>query len=63
MPRPNKIAVFLVIPIAALIWLAGWVMVYFGSKQETIKPRIFKQSDITIGVLPLEQEYLPEIHS
>ena len=61
MPRRNKAAVFLVMPLAALIWLAGWIMVYFGAKQETFKPTVLKQPELTFGVLPLEQEHLPEI--
>jgi hypothetical protein len=63
MPRRNKAVVLLFMPIAVLIWFVGWVMVYFGSKQKTYKPRVQKQPELTFGVLTLEQEPLPEIRS
>ena len=63
MPRRNKAVVLLFMPIAVLIWFIGWVMVYFGSKQEASKPRVLKQPELTFGMLPLEQEHLLEIRS
>jgi hypothetical protein len=63
MPRRNKAAVLLFMPIAVVIWFIGWIMVYFGSKQKTLKPRVQKQPKLTFGMLPLEQEHLPEIQS
>jgi hypothetical protein len=61
MPRRNKAIKLLVMPLAVIIWSIGWVMVYFGSKQKTSKPKVFKEPEFTFGVLPLEPERLPEI--
>jgi hypothetical protein len=61
MPRRNKVAVILIMPIAIFIWLIGWIMAYFGSKQGTFESRVLKQADLTFAVLPLEQVILPEM--
>jgi len=63
MPRRNKVAVFLMMPSAISIWLIGWTMAYFGSRQETFDSRTSEHTELTFAVLPLEQELLPEIRS
>jgi hypothetical protein len=63
MPRRNKIAVFLMMPLAISIWLIGWVITYFGSKQEISRKKVFVQGELTFAVLPLQQEVLSEIRS
>lgn len=63
MPRRNKIAMFLIMPLAISIWLIGWVMTYFGSKQEISRKKVFVQGELTFAVLPLHTEILGEIRS
>jgi len=63
MPHRNKAVVFLVMPLAVFIWLIGWVMFYFGSRQEISSSRAIKQAELTFDILPLEQELLPRTQS
>jgi hypothetical protein len=42
-------------PLAVFIWLIGWTLQYFASKQKTIAAKAPRKQDLTFLVLPQEQ--------
>jgi hypothetical protein len=59
MPKRNRAASFLLMPIAAFLWCIGWSLYWTGPKRETTipKPKLPVQKELTIFVPTPEQKH------
>jgi hypothetical protein len=59
MPKRNRLASFLLMPIAVFIWFVGWILCCVGSKHEATisKPKLSVQKGPEVFVPTLEQKY------
>ncbi|MGD0451243.1 MAG: hypothetical protein ABSA79_09360 [Candidatus Bathyarchaeia archaeon] len=59
MPRRNRVASFLAMPIGVFLWIIGWSLYYVGSKRESSKPKPKSsiQRELIMFVPTPEQKY------
>jgi hypothetical protein len=58
MPRRNRVALLLILPIVILIWFIGWTLYWTGSREKAAKTRkIVDQKDLIFTVLMSEEKY------
>jgi hypothetical protein len=59
MPRRNKVASLVAMPIAALVWCIGWGLYFVGSKKQTtkLKPKLAIHKELVMFVPIPEQNY------
>jgi hypothetical protein len=58
MPRRNRVALLLILPIIVCIWFFGWSLYWIGSRGEPVKPRkTIDHKDLTFTVLMPEEKY------
>jgi hypothetical protein len=59
MPKRNRAASFLLMPIGVFLWCIGWSLYWIGSKRETTKPKpkLSVQKELVIFVPTPEQKY------
>jgi hypothetical protein len=58
MPRRNRVALLLILPIVIFMWLIGWSLYWIGSRGESAKPRkITDHKELTFTVLMPEEKY------
>jgi hypothetical protein len=43
-------------PLAVFIWLIGWTLQYFASKQKPIAAKTQKQNELTFIMMPQEEK-------
>jgi hypothetical protein len=59
MAHRNRIVAFLILPVAAFLWLIGWTLTFLGAKQEATKAKAPKQQNLSLarltGLLPEQQ--------
>ncbi len=57
MPKRNRAALLLVLPIAVFIWFIGWSLNWIGSKEHAAPPSAKPHDGVTFTVLMPEQKY------
>jgi hypothetical protein len=58
MPRRNRVALLLILPIVIFIWFIGWSLYWIGSRGKVGKPRkIIDRKELTFTVLIPEEKY------
>jgi hypothetical protein len=57
MPKRNRIAALLMVPIAVFLWCIGWGLYYTGWKKEKTRPKaISEANNLTFAVLLPEKQ-------
>jgi len=46
----NRVVAFFVMPVAVVLWLIGWSLTYFGSKQIPVQAKAPTQENIVFTV-------------
>jgi hypothetical protein len=57
MPKRNRAALLLVLPIAVFFWFIGWSLYWMGSRGKALKPGKMPVNGLTFTVLMPEQKY------
>jgi hypothetical protein len=59
MPRRNKAATLLLMPLAAFVWCIGWGLSWVGSKKQEakLKPKLAVHKELVMFVSAPEQQY------
>ena len=57
MPKRNRAALLLVLPIAVFLWFIGWSVYWVGSRVKASKPERMHANGLTFTVLMPEQKY------
>jgi hypothetical protein len=58
MRKPNKVALFLLIPIGIFLWFLGWSLYWIGSHKMQVNPKkTYEGRKLTFTVLMPEQKY------
>jgi len=59
MPKRNRAATLLLMPIAAFVWCIGWGLSWVGSKKEVakLKPKLAIHKELIMFVPIPEQQY------
>ena len=58
MHKPNKVALFLLIPIEIFLWFLGWSLYWAGSHKMQVTPKKTSEiRELSLTVLMPEQKY------
>jgi hypothetical protein len=58
MPRRNRAALLLILPIVIFMWFIGWSLYWIGSRGGAAKPRkTIDRKELTFTVLMPEEKY------